>query len=82
MEPDTALIEVVRHADYLIERLGEDGVGLGSDFDGGTIPAEIGSIAGLPKLLAAFRTAGYDEDLLRKLCFENWISVLERTWHG
>lgn len=82
MLSDTPLEEVVRHADHLIQHLGIDGVGFGSDFDGGTIPAELGSVAGLPKLALVFRAAGYDEETLRKLCFDNWLAVLERSWGG
>jgi membrane dipeptidase len=26
------------------------------------------------------RRHGYDEATLRKLCHENWMNVLERTW--
>src|SRR5439155_485239 len=37
-DADTPLDTVVDHIAYLIERLGEDGVGLGSDFDGAMIP--------------------------------------------
>ena len=62
--------------------LGIDGVGLGSDFDGATIPAEIGDVAGLPKLVEAFRAGGYDEETIRKICRDNWLSVLRRTWGG
>lgn len=80
MLADTPLETIVRHADHLIEQVGVDGVGFGSDFDGAVIPAEIKDAAGLPKLLAAFRAAGYDEPTLRKLCFDNWLSVLERSW--
>jgi membrane dipeptidase len=79
---DVPLEDVVRHADHLIEQLGEEGVGLGSDFDGAMIPEGIGTVEGLPRLVEAFRAAGYDEALLRKLCFENWVRVLERTWGG
>ncbi|KLK94414.1 peptidase [Microvirga vignae] len=77
---DTPLEEMIRHMDHLIEHVGVDGVGLGSDFDGATIPAEIGDVRGLPRLVGAMRQHGYDEATLRKLCYENWISVLERTW--
>ena len=80
MLADTSLDELVRHADHLIEKLGVDGVGLGSDFDGAIIPAAIGDAAGLPKLVAAFRAAGYDEETLEKLCFGNWLRVLELSW--
>ena len=77
---DTPLEEMIRHMDHLIEHVGVDGVGLGSDFDGATIPAEIGDVAGLPRLVDAMRRHGYDEATLRKLCYENWVNVLERTW--
>ncbi|SCZ10204.1 membrane dipeptidase [Microvirga guangxiensis] len=77
---DTPLEEMIRHMDHLIEHVGVDGVGFGSDFDGATIPAEIGDARGLPRLVDAMRRHGYDEATLRKLCYENWINVLERTW--
>ena len=80
MRADTELDWMVRHLDALIERLGEDGVGLGSDFDGAVVPAEIGSVAGLPRLFDKLRDAGYSEALLRKLGCENWLRVLARTW--
>jgi membrane dipeptidase len=80
--PDAAtpLEVMVRHLDHLIERLGEDRVGFGSDFDGTTVPSAINDAAGLPQLIEALRRAGYDEALLRKLAFANWLRVLERTW--
>jgi membrane dipeptidase len=82
MLADTSLDELVRHADHLIDRLGVDGVGLGSDFDGAIIPEAIGDAAGLPKIVAGFRAAGYDDDTLEKLCFGNWLRVLELSWGG
>jgi membrane dipeptidase len=81
-DPDTPLEVVVRHIDHLLERLGEDGVGFGSDFDGTLVPREIGDVAGLPRLTDALRRHGYDDRLLRRLCFENWLRVLERSWHA
>ncbi|SHE86365.1 membrane dipeptidase [Kaistia soli DSM 19436] len=79
MRTDTGLDTMLRHLDYLIERVGEDRVGFGSDFDGALIPAEIGTAAGLPSLVGAMRAHGYDEALLAKLGSENWLSLLERT---
>ncbi len=71
---------VLRHLDHLIGRLGEDRVGLGSDFDGATIPEGIGDAAGLPNLLQAMRDHGYDEGLIERLAWKNWLAVLRRTW--
>jgi len=70
----------VRHIDYLVEHLGIDYVGLGTDFDGATIPQEIGDVTGMPKLIKALREGGYDEVALRKLAYENWVRVLKKTW--
>jgi membrane dipeptidase len=82
-ETHTPLSVMVRHIDYLVEKLGIDGVGFGSDFDGGiTVCEEIRDVAGLPKLIAALRDAGYSDDALRKLTHENWLRVLKKTWHG
>lgn len=79
-EPDTPLTVLVQHIDYLVERLGIDRVGFGSDFDGATMPRELSDAAGLPNLLAALQQHGYDTPSLRKLCYENWLHVLQRTW--
>jgi membrane dipeptidase len=79
-EPNTPLTVLVRHIDYLVERLGIDRVGFGSDFDGATMPQELGDVAGLPRLIAQLQQHGYDEPSLRKLAYENWLRVLQRTW--
>lgn len=82
MLEDVPLTQILRHLDHLIGILGEDRVGLGSDFDGAVVPKELGSAAGLPALSAAMRRHGYDEDLMTKLCHGNWMRVLELTWGG
>ncbi len=78
--PDTPLTVLVRHIDHLVEKLGIERVGFGSDFDGATIPEAIGDVTGLPKLLAALRSSGYDDAALKKLAYENWLRMLEKTW--
>ncbi len=78
---DTPLSDMVRHVDYMVERMGIDCVALGSDYDGATIPAEIGDAAGTQNLVAALRKAGYGENELAKLCRDNWIRVLKQAWH-
>ncbi|MBR1247066.1 dipeptidase [Bradyrhizobium sp. AUGA SZCCT0169] len=79
MAADTDVELMVRQLDYLIDKLGEDHVGFGSDFDGATVPAKIGSAAGLPVLIGALRQNGYSEPLLKKLGSTNWLNLLERT---
>ena len=71
---------IIRHIEHMLEHAGEDGVGFGSDFDGAMIPAELGTAAGLQKLVQAMRKRGFGEPLIEKLCFRNWLRVLGRTW--
>jgi membrane dipeptidase len=71
---------MANHVDYLVEHLGIDGVGLGSDFDGATMPAALGDVTGFPALMETLRGRGYDDAALHKIGHENWVRVLERTW--
>jgi membrane dipeptidase len=78
--PETPITEIVRHIDYLVDRMGVEHVAFGSDFDGAVVPEELGGAAGLPKLVAALREAGYDDDAVAKITHENWLRVLRATW--
>ena len=71
---------VLRHLDHLIGQLGEDHVGLGSDFDGAEMPTDLGDVAGQPRLLAALASHGYGPDLIAKIAHRNWLALLARTW--
>ena len=82
MQADTGFDVLLRHLDYLLAYLGEDRVGLGSDFDGTTVPHGIGNAAGLPALREAMRAHGYDNALMTKLCHANWVNVLGKVWKG
>ena len=79
MRRDTEIELMVRQLDHLIEKVGEDHVGFGSDFDGAMVPEKIGSAAGLPVLIDALRQSGYSEPLLQKLGSTNWLGLLART---
>jgi membrane dipeptidase len=77
---DTPITLVVDHIEHMLKHAGEDNVGFGSDFDGAMVPKELGNAAGLPVLIEALRARGYKKPLIEKLCFRNWLRVLERTW--
>ena len=81
-DADTPLAILCDHVEHLAGRLGTDGVALGSDCDGCTVPAAIGDAAGLPALVEALRARGWDEASLRKFAHGNWLRVLQRTWGG
>lgn len=79
-DPDTPVALIAEHARYVADRIGVEHVALGSDFDGATIPAELGDAAGLPKLLDALREVGFDEEDLAAICWQNWRRVLAAWW--
>ncbi len=78
---NTPLSDMVRHIDYMVERMGIDCVALGSDFDGATVPVGITDASGNHNLVAALKSAGYGDDDLAKICRENWLRVLSQAWH-
>lgn len=82
MQSDTGIDMVLRHMDYLINILGEDKVGLGSDFDGAVVPDAIASVSGLSALSSAMQSHGYSQELMQKICRDNWINALQRVWGG
>jgi membrane dipeptidase len=79
-DAETSLSTLVDHFDKLVDHLGIDRVAFGSDFDGALMPKELGTAAGLQRLVAELRLRGYDDASLRKLGYENWIRIFERTW--
>lgn len=81
-ELDTPLTQIVRHIDYVVERIGVDHVAFGSDFDGTEMPRELHDVAGLPQLIQALRGKGYDRDSLERIAYQNWFRVLGDSWKG
>jgi membrane dipeptidase len=79
-DPNTTLDELVRHIDYLVDRIGLDRVGLGSDFDGTLVPNDLKNASCLPSLVSLLKSRGYDDGAVGKICSGNWIRVLEKTW--
>jgi membrane dipeptidase len=77
---ETPLSEIVRHVDYIANRIGIDHVAFGSDFDGALVSEELGGIAGFPKLVDALRAGGLDDEAVAKVTHRNWLRVLGTTW--
>ena len=71
---------MLRHLDHLLAHLGEDGVALGSDFDGAEMPADLTNAGALQSLVNAMLDHGYGRELTEKIAWKNWLGLLERTW--
>lgn len=69
---------IVEHIKYIGENFGYDYVGLGSDFDGCTIPPQMEGVEGLKLLKEAMRENGLTQEQIELVCYQNWLRVLER----
>jgi membrane dipeptidase len=79
-DPDTPIELIARHASYIAQRIGVEHVGLGSDFDGATIPAAVGDVAGMPRVLQALGDVGFSNDEVAAIAWRNWRRVLDAWW--
>ena len=69
---------LVDHIEYIIKLVGVDHVGLGSDFDGATMPVGLKDLSEIGKIEAELRTRGYDEADLKKIMGHNNLRVLKK----
>jgi membrane dipeptidase len=79
-DADTTADLILKHVDHVLEHVGEDGIGFGSDFDGAKMPAGLGSAAELQTIVRLLRSHGFGERMIGKVCFKNWLRVLRKTW--
>ncbi|WP_417684940.1 dipeptidase [Roseibium sp.] len=76
---DTPLDTLIRHLDHLVEKLGEDGVALGSDFDGCMTPKAVADASCLPALVEAMTAAGFGTELVSNITHRNWLRLMRHT---
>ena len=77
---EATLDDVFAVIDYVVELVGEDFVGLGSDFDGfRDITHGIECVSHEPLLTARMLKAGYPESSIRKILSGNWLRVFYLT---
>lgn len=68
---------IADHMDHVVELVGIDHVGIGSDYDGIELtPEGMEDISMMPKLFDELRSRGYSEDDLSKIASENFFRCL------
>lgn len=82
---EVTLAHVVANIDHVCQLLGSARhVGIGSDLDGGFgaehIPAELDTIADLPKIATKLKERGYEADDIEAIMGGNWLRVLRRAF--
>ena len=77
--PHVSWERIVDHIDHAVKLVGADHVGLGSDFDGATMPEGMEDCSKLPKITEALLRKGYSDDDIRKILGGNTLRVMEQT---
>ncbi len=75
------LNDIARTIEYFINSIGEDAVGLGTDFDGFTTPPEdLKDASEMPRLTQRLLVDGYSERTVCKILGGNALRVLRDGW--
>ena len=76
----TIVKDVVTHIDYLVEKAGIDGVGLGSDFDGtDDLPLGLEGVDKIPNITKELLDRGYKEREIEKILGGNFLRVFKKV---
>ncbi|MCU1385345.1 MAG: hypothetical protein JWL71_4042 [Acidobacteria bacterium] len=77
--PTVTWEKIVEHIDHAAKLVGAQHVGLGSDFDGTTVPDGMDDVSMLPKITAALLDKGYSEQDVKNILGENILRLLEKV---
>lgn len=75
--PKASWEKIIEHIDHAVKLVGVDHVGLGSDFDGGSMPVGMEDCTYLPKITEALMRKGYTASDMRKILGENTLRLLD-----
>jgi membrane dipeptidase len=71
------IADVIAHIDHVVQLVGVDHVGFGSDFDGvgDTLPTGLKSVADYPNIIYELLKKGYSDVDIQKICSGNFLRV-------
>jgi membrane dipeptidase len=77
--PKVSWEKIIEHIDHAVKVAGVDHVGIGSDFDGATMPEGMEDVTRLPKITDALLKKGYSEKDVEKILGGNLLRVMEQV---
>src|SRR5262249_2739430 len=77
--PKVSWEKIVEHIDHAVKVAGADHVGLGSDFDGATMPIGMEDASKLPRITDALLKKGYSEQDVEKILGGNILRGMEKV---
>ena len=78
-EKKPTLADAIDHLDHMVEIMGIDHVGIGSDFDGGGGLIGINDVSQMPNITQELVARGYSEQEIRKLWGGNLMRVFDEV---
>jgi membrane dipeptidase len=75
--PEVSWEKILDHIDHAVKIAGVDHVGIGSDFDGATMPVGMEDATRLPRLTEGLLRRGYTADDIEKILGGNLLRVME-----
>ncbi len=66
----------MEHIDHVVKLVGPDHVGLGSDFDGATMPVGMEDVSQLPKITEGLLRRNYSQADIRKILGGNTLRLM------
>lgn len=78
--PQSTVEEVAQHIKHVVDLVGIDHVGIGSDFDGvGDLPVGLEDASKYPNLIYELLKMGFDEEDIEKICSGNILRVWQQV---
>jgi membrane dipeptidase len=77
--PKVEWTKIIDHIDHAVKIAGIDHVGLGSDFDGASMPIGMEDASHLPQITQALLDKGYSVSDIRKILGENTLRLLHEV---
>ena len=75
-EKEAYLEDYFNHIDYMVDLIGVEHVGIGSDFDGADLPVDMKDASEMGKIKVGLQQRGYSSDHISKILGENFLRVL------
>lgn len=75
-EKDAYLEDYFNHIDYMVDLIGVEHVGIGSDFDGANLPVDMKDASEMGRIKTGLQERGYSSDDIFKILGGNFLRVL------
>ncbi len=82
-DADVPIDLILEHIDHVVQTVGDEHVGFGTDFDGAVMPKSVSDATKMPEVVQAMHTQlGYSDERVARVCHGNFERVLRAAWAG